>query len=211
VGEIKINASIRPSKTNRYKHDLRKKGLAPAVVYGKGIDNVAIEVDVKDLESVIRKKGRNALIDLALRDKQGNNKYVVMVKEIQRDPIHREIKHVDLYKISMGDKIHTTVPVILAGDAQGRIAGGVVQAGLRDIDLECLPGKIPDNVKVDISSLEIGDHLTVADLPRNQDYQIISDPEAALVTILSTRVTDLTETEAPALAKPQVEEANPEG
>lgn len=192
--EVKINASVRPSKTSSYKHHLRGKGLVPAVVYGKGIDNVAIEVDVKDVETAIRKKGRNALIDLALRGKQGNDKYVVMVKEIQRDPIRREIMHVDLCKISLEEKIHTTVPVVFTGEARGLINGGIVQAGLRNIDIECMPANIPENLMVDISSLDIGDHLTVADLPHSENYHITSDQEAVIVTVVAARTAEAKET-----------------
>lgn len=210
--EIKINASPRPSKTNSYKQHLRGKGLVPAVVYGKGIANEAIEVDVKEVESAIRKKGRNALIDLVVKGKQNNNKYVVMVKEIQRDPIRREIMHVDLCKISMQDKIHTTVPVVFTGQAKGVVNGGIMQAGLREVDIECLPANIPENITVDVSSLDIGDHLAVADLPRSQDFQINSDPEAVLVTVIAPRAVAAETANAPgpevvpAPAKPKVEE-----
>lgn len=209
--EVKLMANIRPSKTNSYKHNLRKRGLVPAVVYGKGV-NEAIEVNVKDIEAAIRSKGRNALIDLGLRGKKENNKYIVMVKEIQRDPINRQITHIDLCNISLQDKIHTTVPVTFTGEARGIINGGIVQAGLREIDIECLPANIPDNLTVDVSSLDIGDHLTVADLPQSQDYQIISDPEAVLVTVVATRTAEPAETAdmpgpavAPAPAKKETE------
>lgn len=196
--EVKMLANLRPSKTNSYKHSLRKRGLVPAVVYGKGV-NEAIEVNVKEIEAAIRSKGRNALIDLGLRGKRENNKYVVMVKEIQRDPIRREITHVDLCNISLVDKIHTTVPVTFTGEARGLINGGVVQAGLRDIDIECLAGNIPENLIVDISSLDIGDHLTVANLSQSQDYQITSDPEAVLVTLVATRTAETADMPGPAV------------
>lgn len=190
---VKISASLRSSKTKSYKHQLRKQGLVPAVVYGKGVSE-AIEVDVKDLESVIRKKGRNALIDLGLKGKKDNNKYVVMVKEIQRDPIRREIRHVDLCKISLDEKIHTTVSVVFSGEARGLINGGIVQHGIRDIDIECLPANIPEQIMVDVSALDIGDHLCVADLPQHQGYKITTDPEAVLVTVVASRTADAEET-----------------
>lgn len=186
---VKLVANLRSSKTNSYTHQLRKKGLIPAVVYGKGV-NEPIEVEVKDIESAIRQKGRNALFDLGLKGKKNNNKYVVMVKEIQRDPIRRQIMHVDLCKISLGEKIHTTVPVVFSGEARGVINGGVVQHGLRDIDIECLPANIPDHLTVDVSSLDIGEHLTIADLAHDQDYRIISDQESVLATVIAPRTAE---------------------
>ncbi|MHB9094471.1 MAG: 50S ribosomal protein L25/general stress protein Ctc [Eubacteriales bacterium] len=201
--EVKINARVRPSKTSSYKHSLRNKGIIPAVIYGEGITSQPIELDARDLETAIQKKGRNALINLVLKDKQGENKYVVMVKEIQRSPIRRELVHVDLCKISLKDKLHTSVSVSLKGEARGLVNGGVIQSGLREIEIECMPAKIPDTISLDISPLDIGDHLSVADIPESPDFKILTEPEAVLVTMIASRMAEQPETtgaEGPAVA-----------
>lgn len=206
--DVKINARVRPSKTSGYKHALRGKGLIPAVVYGKTITNQAIELDAKDLESAIRKRGRNALIDLVLKGKQGENKYVVMVKEIQRDPIRREIVHADLCSISLQEKIHTSVPVVLKGEPKGLIYGGIIQSGIREVEVECMPANIPEAIQLDISSLEIGDHLIIADIPEVPDYKILTEPDDVVVTVVAPRVAEQPET--PGAGEPAAAPARPE-
>lgn len=212
--EVRINAKVRTGKSGSYKHYLRESGRIPAVIYGNGISSEPIELDAKELETVIHKNGRNALIDLIVNGKQGDNKYVVMVKDIQRDPIRRELVHADLCKISLQDKIHTTVPIILKGDAEGHKMGGIVQTGLREAAVECIPANIPESLSVDVSNLKIGDHLTVADLPTTPDCRILNDSESIIVTIVAPRMAEQPETigaEGPAVApaKPGAEAHNP--
>lgn len=198
--ETKVNARPRLSMTGRHKHLLREQGMIPAVVYGKGITSQPIEVEAKALQSAIQSKGRNALIDLVLKGEQGDIKYVVMLKEIQRDPIKQNLVHVDLCKISLKDKLHTMISVALKGEARGFVNGGIIQAGAREIEVECMPEKIPESIQVDISSMDIGDHLTVADLGETAEYKILTDPETVLVTLITTRMAEADVAAAPSPA-----------
>ncbi len=212
MAEAKMNAVTRSGGTKGYLNELRSQGKIPAVIYGKGIAGQSIELNIKDFESIIRKKGRNALIDLTVEGEDGPTKHVVMVKEIQRDPIRGDIVHADLYKVSLKDKIHAAVPVILKGESVGQKAGGIVQTGIREVEIEAIPTKIPDSISVDITSLDIGEHLTVGDLPAAEDYKILSEPEGILVTIVAPRMAEqpeTTEAEGPAVA-PAKEEAGPQ-
>lgn len=205
--EIIINARVRAGKTNSYKHNLRDKGKIPAVIYGQGIASESIELDAQDLELAIRRNGRNGLINLIVENELGDNKHVVMIKELQRDPLRREIIHADLYKISLMDKMQATVVVVLKGEAKGAVNGGIVQTGLRHIDIECMPADIPETLVVDISALEIGDHLTVTNLATSSKYKILSDPDAVLVTLVLPRMAEpeIAGTEVPAGAPAKAE------
>lgn len=194
--EVKLNASVRAGKTSRYKHNLRQTGKIPAVIYGNGISSEAIELDARDLESTLQKKGRNALIDLMVKGQRGDNKYVVMVKEVQRDPIRREIIHADLCKISLQDKVHTAVPIHLTGEAQGVKKGGIIQLGLRELEVESMPANIPESIAIDVSELDVGDHLTVANLPTSPDYRILNDQDSVIVTIVAPRMAEEPATDA---------------
>ena len=188
--EAKIGASLRPSTKGSYRHYLRDNGRIPAVVYGKGIKEQAIELDAKDLESVIRQKGRNVLIDLDVTGGPEQKKYVVMIKDLQRDPIRRDIVHADLCKVSLEDKLRTTVPLVLKGEAAGKKTGGVLQTGLRELEIECTPDKMPDAVSVDISGLEAGQHLTVADLMVSGDLKVLTEPDKMVVMVVAPRVAE---------------------
>ncbi|MBU7007789.1 50S ribosomal protein L25/general stress protein Ctc [Phosphitispora fastidiosa] len=188
--EAKIGASLRPSTKGSYRHYLRDNGRIPAVVYGKGIKGQAIELDAKDLESVIRQKGRNVLIDLDVTGGSEQKKYVVMIKDLQRDPIRRDIVHADLCKVSLEEKLRTTVPLVLKGEAAGKKTGGVLQTGLRELEIECTPDKMPDAVNVDISSLETGQHITVADLLVFGEFKILTEPDKMVVMVAAPRVAE---------------------
>lgn len=187
MGEITINAKVRAGKTGGYKHKLRDNGMIPAVIYGQDVKSEPIELDAKELDTIIHKKGRNALMDLVVKGKQENNKFVVMVKEVQRDPLKRDIVHADLCKISLKDRIHTSIPVIITGETEIQKKGGVVQHGLHEVDIECTAGNIPENLTIDISKLNIGGHISIADVSASPNFRILSDPAAALVSIDTVR------------------------
>lgn len=208
--EVKLKAAPRTGTSRQ----LRRRGMVPAVVYGKGIDGQAVELNSRELESILLHTGRNAIINLALSGQKSPNKHVVMLKDLQRDPIRGEILHADLCKISLRDKIHTAAPVHLVGESAGIKEGGILQHGLRELDIECLPADIPEQVEVDVSGLKIGDHLTVADLPEHPGYKVLSDPSVILVTVVAPRMAEQPETTgaagpvvAPAATKPKAEHA----
>jgi len=128
----------------------------------------------------------------------GVNKHVVMIKDLQRDPLRGTIVHADLCKVSMEEKLHTTAPVILKGEARGQKSGGILQTGVREVEIECLPLNIPESILVDITELGIGENLTVADIAVSVDFRILTDPETLLVTIIAPRTA-----EEPQAAEPE--------
>jgi len=213
MAEANLTARVRISNKKSYRKGLRHTGKVPAIVYGKGVGGTPVEIDLRDFETTVRQKGRNALINLTVQEGANQNKHVVIIKDMQRDPIRGLITHVDLHQVSLDDKIHATVPVALLGEARGQKNGGVVQSGIREVEVECVPAKIPEVIPVDITSLDIGGHLAVRDLPENPDYRIITDPESVLVTLIAPRMPEAAETEpvetAPAGEK--TEEAPAEG
>ncbi len=193
--EVKINAKPRMGTTSSYKHHLRNTGKIPGVIYGKDLPNKLVEMDVKSLESVLRTgAGRNAIINLTVQENTPR-KYTVMIKDMQRDPVKGSLLHVDLQKISMQDKIHTVVPIHFIGDSVGVKKGGIMQATLRELDIECVPTKLPESIALDISALDIGDVLTVGNLLNAQDgYAIVNDPETVVVSIAAPRLAEEIET-----------------
>lgn len=204
MAEIRINAKPRTAKTKSYLHQIRHEGRIPAVIYGRGHSSQAVELDVREFESAIRKKGRNALMDLTVKGEKGQNKIVVMVKDMQRDALHGDIIHADLFEVSMNQKIHSRVPVVFKGEAKGQKAGGVIQAGVREVEVEGLPGNLPEVISIDVSNLDIGDHLTAHDIPSLEGCRVLTDPEATLVTITAPRRAEEIEK---AVEKPAVDHA----
>lgn len=155
--------------------ELRRNRLVPANVYGRDKANALISIESREMEKALA-SGEH-LIDLNIGDEQR----VVIIKEIQKEPVKGYIQHVDFYEVSMDRAIDTTVPIILEGTLES--VTGVVTQILRELSISCLPGAIPDNIRVDISGMAIGDSLQVGKLDIPEGITVINDPDEAVVSI----------------------------
>jgi large subunit ribosomal protein L25 len=176
---------------------LRASGRIPAVLYGaeKG-KAMEIAVDPKALLRILHSEsGVNTLIGLEGLGDTGRDARV-MVKEYQLDPIDHELLHADLYQIAMDKTITVTVPILLKGEAKGvKQQGGIVDFVNREIEIEVLPGDIPENISVDVTELLLNQGIRVRDLQTEQaKWKPVSDPDTMIVHVVTLKV----EEEAPA-------------
>jgi large subunit ribosomal protein L25 len=174
---------------------LRASGRIPAVLYGaeKG-KAVEIAVDPKSLLRILHSEsGVNTLIGLHVDG--GDTR--VLVKEYQLDPIHHKLLHVDFYQVAMDKALTVTVPVVLKGEPKGvKQQGGIVDFVNREIEIEVLPGDIPENITVDISELMLNQGIRVRDLQtESAKWKPTSDAEMMIVHVVTPRAE-----EAPAVA-----------
>lgn len=170
---------------------LRRTGQVPAVVYGRGVEATPVAVDGKTLKTVLHTDaGLNVLIDLAIAADSGRRTQTVMVKELQRGIFLREITHVDFHTISLEEKLEARVPLKFIGTAKGIADGGVLEALLREIVVECLPTQIPEDIEVNISELAIGDTLHIRDLTIPANVTVVNPPEEAVVTVAAIKVVE---------------------
>jgi large subunit ribosomal protein L25 len=181
--EPELIVTKRLDKSNRHTHKLRDKGSIPAVVYGKNVGSMAIEVDARELQKILTQAGSNALISMKYNENGETRQHKVLVKAVQRDPLRHNLVHADFQQISLEDRIRTTVPVVFNGAAPGVAMGGALTPLMRRIEVECLPAQIPDAITVDISGLGIGEVITVADLVLPPDVRINEDLHAPVVTV----------------------------
>jgi len=189
---------------------LRRRGLVPGVMYGRGIAPMPLAVDAKRLRELIHAGGYNVVVRLNIED--GGEAPTVMLKEIQRDPIGGGVLNVDFQKISLTEKVTAQVPIVLLGEAPGVKQGGVLDQVLREVEVECLPTAIPVSLELDISDLEVGHSLHVSDLALPADVVITNEPTAVIVTV--SRVAEEVPAPAPAVeevAAPAEAEAEAEG
>jgi len=175
---------------------LRRRGLVPAVLYGRGMEPVAIAISDKSLRDLLHGGGQNVLV--RLRVAAAGEPAMVMLKEIQRHPVTGGVLNVDFHKVSLTEKITAQVSILLSGEAPGVKHGGVVDQVLREVEVECLPTDIPPSMSLDVSELEVGHSLHVSDLTPPEGVVITDDPTGVVVTI--TRVAE----EKPAVAAPEV-------
>lgn len=163
---------------------LRQQGFLPAVLYGRDAGNIPVIIKLKELQKVLEKEGERALVKVQLEKDGARQEYTALLREVQRDPLRGDLLHVDLYQVPAGEKITVTVPVVLEGEPRGVKAGGILQHGLSELEIECLPADLPEAIVVDVSSLDIGDHLTVADIQPPKGVKILSDPESLIATVV---------------------------
>jgi len=142
---------------------LRRSGRVPAVLYGGGMDPVSISVDEKAVKEILKQEsGGNTIFLLKLAGTDQERQ--AMIKDLQVDPISRHFKHIDFIRVMKGHKLNVSIPVELSGDCVGVRHGGLVDFVSRELDVEVLPREMFDRIEVDISGLDIGQHITVADL-----------------------------------------------
>jgi large subunit ribosomal protein L25 len=183
----KLNANIRTSSGKGVARTLRREGKLPAILYGSDIESVSLAVDTHDIELLLNKISYSqALINLRVDNGQSFEK-MVMIKEIQADPITQNYLHLDFYEVRMDQKISTTVPVEITGVSKGVEAGGTLQFIRRELDVVCLPSQIPDSIVIDISELDMGDSIHVEDIRPEGDIEIPFDVNFTVVTVVGAR------------------------
>lgn len=179
---------------------LRRDGLIPGIVYGRGRDPVPVAIDAKALRIALHTHaGFNVLIDLAI-DNGGRGSQTVMVKDLQRDIFVRDIIHVDFYAVDLAQRLEAHVPITFIGQAAGIAGGGVFEVHLREIVVECLPTQIPERIEVNVSGLAIGDSIHVRELVVPSEVTVVTRPEEVVATVVLPKVV---EEAAPAPATPE--------
>src|SRR5512134_1100000 len=185
--EATLQAEKRETRGKNEARRLRAKGRIPAVVYGveKG-KAVEIAVDPKALMKILHSEsGVNTLIGLNL----AGGATRVLVKEYQLDPIDHRLLHADFYQVAMDKAITVTVPIVLKGEAKGvKQQGGIVDFVHREIEIECLPGDIPEHIDVDVSELLMHQGVRVRDLNvGGAKWKPVSEPDMMIVHVVALR------------------------
>ena len=202
-----LQAEKRETRGKNEARRLRASGRIPAVVYGAGqAAAIEIAVDPKVLLRILHSEsGVNTLIGLQGVDLGGGK---VLVKEYQLDPIDHRLLHADFYAVAMDKAITVTVPVVLKGEAKGvKQQGGIVDFVTRDLEIECLPGEIPEHIDVDVSELMLHQGVRVRDLPAGR-WTAVTDPDTMIVHVVALKAEEPAATEA--AAAPAAATAEPE-
>jgi len=176
-----LSAARREGQGKGVARKLRAAAKIPGVVYGKGVAPEAVSLDRKAFEQLMRQGGHHGLIDLTLDASREPMK--ALVREVQIHPVSRSIEHVDLQRVSMQERIRIDVPIVLVGKPEGvRLAGGILEHSLRSIEVECLPGEIPETIEVDVTALGVGHSVHVSDL-KVGNATILAHPETTVATV----------------------------
>jgi len=176
-----LDLNSRAAEGSRSARRLRRTGQVPGIIYGGEGGPQLFAVDARILRNTLARSG--AILQVAL---DGGATAPVLVKDVQRHPVRGEAVHVDLLRVDMKVSIHTTVTLELLGaeDAPGVVEGGVLSQGVVEINIEALPGDIPDSLQFDVSKLEINETATLSQLTPPEGVTLLDDPdETVLATI----------------------------
>jgi ribosomal protein L25, Ctc-form len=186
TNDNKLTAEVRTEFGKGFARRLRAAGKIPAVIYGHGTEPQHVALPGHETALIIRKA--NQVLDLQIEGKS----QLALVKDVQKDPVHQIIEHLDLVVVRKGEKVTVDVPVHLEGEAA---AGTSVNQDLTTLSLEVEATHIPESVTVSIEGLEEGAHVLAGDVKLPQGATLVTDPEHLVVGITAATVVDLGETE----------------
>ena len=158
---------------------IRRNGDIPAVIYGAKMESKPVYVSSADLTKMIRTVGRNGVFSLAV----GGSTHEVVLTDYQAD-IKKEIIHVDFLAVDKSSKINVNVRLVLVGEAAGVKDGGVLQQPLHEISITATPDQIPQQIEVDVTSLQVGETITIADIKIGSSYTIHHEDDEVVASIL---------------------------
>lgn len=191
---LRVKPRIRIGKSGA--REVRKEGNIPAILYGQGENPVPLVVRPDELKRALSNSaGINTVLELEIDDSEAPAKRFSMVKDIQRDPVKNRVIHLDFLAIDMKKSVRVKVPVRTLGRSEGERTGGKLEKLMRTIDLECLPGDIPDSIEIDVSSLGIGGFVDIEGLSLGEGIKPIRDAREKVVQVIAQRSTEDLEAE----------------
>jgi len=174
-----ITLNKRNKKTSHEARKERRKGLIPGIIYGKNMSNIMFEIAELELNKEINRSGEHGVLSVSL----DGEKYNTLIKELQRDPVHHKITHIDLAKLYENTTVQTEVPIVFNGEDLIMKKGGAVQKEKANVKIQCKGESIPKYINVDLSKLDIGDSYRIGDIEMSGDISIIEDFNSIIASI----------------------------
>jgi large subunit ribosomal protein L25 len=180
---VKLEVQERSAHGSRESRRLRRAGLIPGVLYGRGAVH-PISVSARELRRALAgPSGLHTILDVVVEGDGGAHPAVL--KDYQRHPVRGTLVHIDLHEVRLDQPIHASVSVTLVGESVGAKEGGVLQQVTRELNVEALPMEIPDHVELDVTTLAIGDSLRLADLTPIEGVIFLDDPDGTVLATVS--------------------------
>jgi large subunit ribosomal protein L25 len=180
---FQLEVQERESRGSRESRRLRAQGLIPGVLYGKG-ESRAIAVPERELRAALTgSSGMHAILDVVLEGQK--TVHPSILADLQQDPIRGTVSHIDLREVRLDQPIQATVVIQLFGESEGMKSGGVLSLVTREVQVEALPGTIPEHIDADISALAIGGVLRLEDLPAIENVTFLDDPHETVIATVS--------------------------
>jgi large subunit ribosomal protein L25 len=181
---FKVEGKVREGRGKGPARRTRLTGMVPAILYGGKKDSISLAVNAKQVARILRSEtGHNTIFTVQVAEGAAEQ---AMLKDWQVDPVSGKLLHVDLFRIAMDVRMRVRVPVHTFGEPQGvKMQGGIFEMVTREVEVECLPGDIPEEFKVDVSEMLIGKQLRASDLPFDPNkVKLITDPVRVIAHVV---------------------------
>jgi large subunit ribosomal protein L25 len=182
-----VEGKVREERGKGPARRARATGMVPAILYGGKKDSISLSVNARQVARILRSEtGHNTIFSVQVA---GGEEARAMVKDWQVDPVSGSLLHVDLLRVAMDVKMRVNVPVHTFGEPQGvKLQGGIFEMVTREVEVECLPGDIPEEFKMDVSELLIGKQLRASDLPLDpKKVKLLTDPQRVLAHVVTLK------------------------
>jgi large subunit ribosomal protein L25 len=181
---VELKVARRENLGKGHARRIRKENRIPAILYGSKLPPVPLELDLKEFKKVLKTgAGENVILTLKIEGLQKEGEHTARIKDIQVDPVTDALSHVDFNAISLTEKIRVKVPVHAKGEAPGVKEGGVLEHIHREVEVECLPTRIPEKFEVTVDHLNIGDSIHVRDLSIPEDVVCLMGADEVILAM----------------------------
>ncbi len=168
--------------TGGYLNKMKREGWVPGVIYGKQSDSQSIWLDAKEVRKVFSHTGTRGVFMLQVDDSPAP--IMALIREIQRTPINHDYVHIDFLPLKSDEKVNNTVSIRIIGEDQLIAKGLVLQVMTNQFEISCLPADIPEIVSIDVSLMDIGDKVTMADLNLPANVELLEDPITMICSVM---------------------------
>lgn len=192
----KLKVELRDKVGKEINKKFRREGVVPGVLYSPhDKENLLFKVKTIDLSKILSAKA-HGLIDLEINDGETKVSRLAIIKDVQYNWLKKQIVHVDFYGVTLKEKLTLEVDIELFGEPIGIKDGGILQVELRKVEIECLPSHMPDSFKVDVSSLEVGDHISVGDIEVSEGVKMLTELDRIVAAVVHpTKIEEVEEEE----------------
>jgi len=199
-----LKATLRDERGSRKARRMRAKGQVPGIIYGHGEETVCVTLDDHDVSVALQHGERLLEIDL---DGKTHN---VLFKDVQYDAMGQHLLHVDLTRVNLDERVEVTVPIVLRGTPAGEADGGVLQQMAAEVTVECLVTAIPDEIRHQVESMQVGDLVHMGDLTLPEGAKLVGDAEAPVCSLVVVAEEEAAPAEEAEAAEPEVIGEKPE-
>lgn len=182
-----LQAVERQKSSNHHAREERRKGFVPGNLYGKNINNILFEIGNLELEEEMSKRGENGIINITING--GNHK--ALIKEIQKDSVNHKIMHVDLEELSDDTVCVSEVPLLFSGENYVMKKGGILQKSKSKIKIKCSADKLPKNIEVNVSGMNIGDTFRISDIEVADEITLLDEIDSIVAGLVKSNGADI--------------------